>query len=67
MGPRARRAVASAGMLIFLGVYVWAAIAVADRLPDSPLIDALYYLIVGTAWGLPLLPLLKWAEGGKKD
>ncbi|HEV7228196.1 DUF2842 domain-containing protein [Brevundimonas sp.] len=62
MPPRARRAVASLGMVVFLGVYVWAAIAVADLLPESALIDALYFVIAGTAWGLPLFPLIKWAE-----
>lgn len=65
MTPRARRAVASLGMVVFLGVYVWAAIAIADVLPDSPLIDAIYFIVAGTAWGLPLFPLIKWAE--RKD
>jgi hypothetical protein len=65
MAPRTRRAVASLGMVVFLGVYVWAAIAVADLLPESRLIDALYFVIAGTAWGLPLFPLIKWAE--RKD
>lgn len=67
MPPRARRAVAALAIVVFLAVYVWAAIFVADRLPDAAWIDALYFLIVGTAWGVPLLPLLKWAEGGRKD
>jgi uncharacterized membrane protein len=67
MPPRARRTVAALGIVIFLGVYVWAAIFVADRLPDAAWIDALYFIVVGTAWGVPLLPLLKWAEGGRKD
>jgi uncharacterized membrane protein len=67
MPPRARRAVAALGIVIFLGIYVWAAIFIADRLPDTAWIDALYFIVVGTAWGVPLLPLLKWAEGGRKD
>lgn len=67
MPPRARRAVAGFGILIFLAVYVWAAIFIADRLPDGAWIDAIYFIVVGTAWGVPLLPLLKWAEGGRKD
>ncbi|MBX9574210.1 MAG: DUF2842 domain-containing protein [Caulobacteraceae bacterium] len=65
MAPRTRRAVASLGMVVFLGVYVWAAIAVADLLPESRVIDALYFVIAGTAWGLPLFPLIQWAE--RKD
>jgi hypothetical protein len=66
MGQRARRAVAGLGILVFLAFWVWAAVTVADLLPDHPLVDALYFLIVGTAWGVPLLPLLKWAEGGRR-
>ena len=60
---RLRRAIASLGVLVFLAAYVWAVIAIGARLPDHPLIDLLFYGIAGTAWGLPLLPLLSWAEG----
>jgi hypothetical protein len=67
MPPRARRAVASLGVVVFLALYVWLAIFIADRLPDGAWIDALYFILVGTLWGVPLLPLRKWAEGGKKD
>ncbi len=67
MPPRARRAVAGLGILVFLAAYVWAAIWIADLLPDAAWIDALYFVVVGTAWGVPLLPLLKWAESGKRD
>ena len=28
----------------------------------SALLDLLFFAIGGTAWGLPLIPLLKWAE-----
>ena len=60
---RLRRAIASLGVLVFLAAYVWAVIAIGARLLDHPLIDLLFYGIAGTAWGLPLLPLLSWAEG----
>jgi len=60
---RLRRAIASLGVLVFLAAYVWAVIAIGARLPDHPLIDLLFYGIAGTAWGVPLLPLLSWAEG----
>ena len=64
MPPRLRRFVAAVGVLAFLAFYVWAAIAIADRLPDSPWLDLLFYAVAGTAWGLPLIPLLRWAEQG---
>lgn len=60
---RLRRAIAGLGVLVFLAAYVWAVIAIGARLPDHPLIDLLFYGIAGTAWGVPLLPLLSWAEG----
>ena len=56
---------ASVGIVVFLAAYVWAAIAVSGLLPDHPLIDLLFYAVAGTAWGLPLLPLLSWAERGR--
>ena len=63
MGLRTRRAVASIGIMIFLVGYIWAAIAVGERIPDHPLALLTYYALAGTLWGLPLFPLLSWAEG----
>ena len=66
MGLRARRAIASVGIVVFLGFYVWLVIAIGGRVPDHPVAQLLYYGIAGTAWGVPLLPLLSWAEGGRR-
>jgi hypothetical protein len=65
MPARARRLVAGFGTLAFLAFYVWGVIAIADRLPENPLIDLMFYAVAGIAWGLPLIPLLRWAEGNK--
>lgn len=51
--------------MVFLIFYVWAVVAIGDRLPDSPWIDMAFFAIAGIAWGVPLFPLFKWAEGGK--
>lgn len=64
MPPRLRRFIAAMGVLVFLAGYVWAVIAIGDRLPDHPLIDLLFYGIAGIAWGVPLYPLFRWAEKG---
>jgi hypothetical protein len=40
--------------------WIVAAITIADHLPKHPAIDLIYFLVVGTAWGLPLFPLMKW-------
>ena len=37
---------------------------VADALPDSFWIDLIFYPLAGILWGVPLIPLLKWAERG---
>ncbi len=63
MGLRTRRAIASVGIVVFLGFYVWLAIAIGAHVPDHPLATLLFYAVAGTAWGIPLLPLLSWAEG----
>ena len=65
MNPRLRRLIAALGTVVFLAFYVWAVIAIGDRLPDSPLIDMAFFAIAGIAWGIPLFPLIMWAEGGK--
>ncbi len=41
-------------MLAFLAFYIWAATAVAERLPDSPAVQLIYFAVVGTLWGVPL-------------
>ena len=66
MGPRTRRCVAAVGAIAFLAFYVWAVVAIGDRLPASMWIDLVFYGIAGIAWGIPLIPLLSWAERERK-
>ena len=66
MGPRTRRLIAALGALVFLAFYVWAVIAIGDRLPESMWIDLAFFSVAGIAWGVPLIPLLRWAEGERK-
>ena len=65
MPARLRRLVAALGVLAFLAFWVWALIALRGLLPASQWIDFLFFAVGGTAWGLPLIPLLKWAERGR--
>lgn len=64
MPPRLRRFVAAIGVLLFLVFWVWGLIVLRGMLPTSQWIDFLFFGIGGTAWGLPLIPLLRWAERG---
>ncbi|OYX56884.1 MAG: hypothetical protein B7Y86_09015 [Brevundimonas subvibrioides] len=63
MGLRARRAIASVGIVAFLVLYVWGVIAIGAHVPDHPVATLLFYGLAGTLWGVPLLPLMSWAEG----
>ena len=65
MSPRVRKLVGSVGVLAFLGVYVWAAVTIAERLPDSTLVQLIYFAVVGTLWGVPLFPLIAWVQRGR--
>lgn len=60
MTPRIRKLVGTLAILAFLAGYAVLAARIADHLPAHPAVKLVYFLIVGTAWGLPLLPLLNW-------
>lgn len=55
-------------LLILLMVAVWAfvVVTVAERLPPLPWpIKALFFIVAGIVWILPLKPLLRWMELGR--
>ncbi|HRD27215.1 MAG TPA: DUF2842 domain-containing protein [Caulobacter sp.] len=60
MPPRIRKLVGLLAMLVFLVAWAAGAVAIADRLPAHPAVSLLFFLVVGTGWGLPLFPLLSW-------
>ncbi len=62
MPPRARRFVAAIGVLVFLAFWIWGTIALSDALPDHWLVDMVLFIVAGTFWGIPLIPLIRWAE-----
>jgi len=64
MGGRTRRAAASAAAIAFLIFWIWGAASLADLLPDNMLLKVVYFAVAGTAWGLPLFPLIAWANRG---
>jgi len=65
MGPRTRKAIGSAAILVFLFFYVCLAGWIGTFLPDHTLVRLVYYAVVGTAWGAPLIPLLTWMNRGR--
>jgi len=58
-----------AGTLLILVLIVgWAVLAVtlAGWIGEMPWpVELVYYLIAGTAWILPLKPMLRWMETGR--
>jgi hypothetical protein len=65
MKMRARKALGGVGILAFLAVYAAAAVTLAGRLPDNKAVQMIYFVAAGVAWGLPLIPVIKWMEGGR--
>ena len=57
-----RRAVGSFGAVAFLLLWIWGATTLASYLPDTTWVQLLYFAIAGAAWGLPLFPLIAWAN-----
>lgn len=52
-------------MLVFVVVYALIAMAFAQSRPIQEahgLVQTLCYVILGLAWVLPLMPLIKWME-----
>lgn len=62
MTPPIRRLLGSIGVVVFMVAYIWAAIAIAERLPTNTAVQLVFFIVAGTAWGLPLFPLIAWAQ-----
>ncbi|HWJ60179.1 MAG TPA: DUF2842 domain-containing protein [Sphingomicrobium sp.] len=63
--PSARKLVAIA--LILLLIVVWAVLvaSLAQFVEHWPvLVQALFYLVMGLAWIVPLRPLIRWSQTG---
>ena len=65
MAARWRKLLGSGGILAFMALYIWAAALVGDHLPAHWLAQLLFYVIAGTAWGVPLIPLVIWMNRGR--
>ena len=62
MNPRLRKLVGLILILAFMVLYIGAAAWFGERLPRHWLAQLLYYVVVGTAWGVPLVPLVRWMQ-----
>jgi predicted membrane channel-forming protein YqfA (hemolysin III family) len=64
MPRRLRKLIGTVVMIAFVMVYALFAMALADsRVSQAPeAVRALAYAVLGLAWVLPLLPLIRWME-----
>jgi len=65
LGARTRKLIGLFALLGFMLVYVVAAITIADSLPENTLIQLAYFMVVGSLWFVPIIPLVKWMNWGK--
>jgi uncharacterized SAM-binding protein YcdF (DUF218 family) len=60
MTARTRKFIGLFGILGFIGLYVFAVTLAAAFLPDHWAARLAFYLVAGSAWGIPILPLISW-------
>ena len=65
MTARARKAIGSVAILLFLGFYAWLVTTVGDHVPKAWWAQLIYYVVAGTAWGAPIIPLITWMNRGR--
>jgi predicted membrane channel-forming protein YqfA (hemolysin III family) len=66
---RTRKLVGALAMLAFVVVYALVAMVLAQARPtqEAPaLVQTLIYAVLGLSWILPLMPLIRWMEGGRR-
>jgi hypothetical protein len=65
MSARLRKAIGGLGILVFLGVYIWAAATLGGMVPDVWFVRLAFYAVAGFGWGVPLIPLIIWMNRGR--
>jgi hypothetical protein len=69
MPRRTRKLIGTLALLVFVLLYGPVAMALAEsRIVEAPkLVQGLAYLVLGLAWILPLMPLIRWMERPDPD
>ncbi len=64
MSARLRKLIGTTAMLLFIGFYALFAMAVAEgRIQAAPYaLQVVLYVVLGLAWVLPVMPLIRWME-----
>ena len=67
MRRRTRKLIGTIAMVSFVVVYALVLMALAQAQPLQQahgFVQGLFYVIGGMGWILPILPLIRWMEGG---
>jgi predicted membrane channel-forming protein YqfA (hemolysin III family) len=64
MQRRLRKLIGTLTIFVFVIFYALVAMALAEsRIVDAPkLIQTIFYIVLGLAWILPIMPLIRWME-----
>lgn len=65
MNARTRKAIGSLGIVLFVALYATAVATVGGHLPKAWWAALIFYAVAGTAWGLPIIPLIVWMNRGR--
>ncbi len=65
MPPRLRKLIGALILLPGLAVYLIAAAALGERIPNNWLLQVPYYLAAGLLWAFPVILLMRWMNGGR--
>ena len=64
--PSGRKLVGIAGILLLIVLWAVLVASAANVVGDWPvLVQAVFYLVAGIVWIIPLKPLLRWMETGR--
>lgn len=60
--PRVRKFFGLFILLAILAIYIWAAVSIGSVYvnPLGGFAQFVYYVLAGTAWALPVHPLMRW-------
>jgi hypothetical protein len=65
MTARVRKAIGSVVIVAFMLTYIAVAASIGGHMPEHWAVRLAFYMVVGTAWSLPLIPLVIWMNRGR--
>ncbi|MET0275137.1 MAG: DUF2842 domain-containing protein [Phenylobacterium sp.] len=62
---RTRKLIGLVALLAFMAAYIVLLSTIGDYVPKHWAAQMVFYVIAGTAWGVPILPLISWMNRGR--